>query len=84
MASNDGEYAGVLYKQRQGTCHRCGWKGTVSKVGRSDRKRLQTGRQYGRLCPDCASELVQAKHSGGTAAQAPPSNVRAIRDSDVA
>jgi hypothetical protein len=84
MASRDSDTSGILYKQRHGTCHRCGWKGSVSKVGRSDRKRLGIDREYGRLCQDCASDLARNKHGNQPATQRPHSNIRVIRDSDVA
>lgn len=47
-----------MRKQRYGTCHRCGWKGSVSKVDRQDRKQLGTGRTFGRLCDDCVDDLL--------------------------
>jgi hypothetical protein len=84
MASRDSNQDGILYKRRNGTCHRCGWKGSVSKVGRNDRKRLGIDRQYGRLCEDCASDLARNKRGGDSATGHPHSNIRVIRDSDVA
>jgi hypothetical protein len=53
---------------RYGTCHRCGWKGPVAKVGRQDRKRLLTGRALGRLCDACINDLLrrQAAPAGQT------------------
>jgi hypothetical protein len=41
-----------------GVCHRCGWKAQVIKVHRVDRKRMGTGRDYGRLCDECVNHLV--------------------------
>jgi hypothetical protein len=67
-------------KQRHGTCHRCAWSGHVSKLGRSDRKRLDIARRYGRLCPNCAADLVrqQATTKSGQA------KLKAVRPRDVA
>jgi hypothetical protein len=59
MSHGDG--AGELGKQRQGTCHRCGWRGPVAKVSRRARKRLSIGNEYGRLCADCSGDLVKAQ-----------------------
>jgi hypothetical protein len=47
---------------RRGVCHRCGWRETVTRVGRRDRKVLGTGQHYGRLCGDCRVDLT-AGHS---------------------
>jgi len=84
MASRDANTIGILYKQRYGACHCCGWKGAVSKVGRTDRKRLHIDRQYGRLCEDCAADLARSKHGRHSVTQLSQSNIRVIRDSDVA
>ena len=54
-------------KRRYGTCHRCGWKGAVAKVGQHDRKLLKTGRTFGRLCDECVSDLLGAETPAGTA-----------------
>jgi hypothetical protein len=45
---------------RQGTCHRCGWGGMVGRFSRNERRQLPTGRDYDRLCTDCASDLTRS------------------------
>lgn len=45
-------------KHRDGVCHRCGWARPVSTVGRADRRRMGTGRAFGRLCDDCIDYLL--------------------------
>ena len=47
-------------KARPGVCHRCGWKGMVSKISRSDRQTVEVDRSVSRLCHECASDLVRA------------------------
>lgn len=49
---------GRMRKQRPGVCHRCGWAGPVSRLGRADRRPMTTGKEFGRLCPDCVDYLV--------------------------
>ena len=44
--------------RRPGVCHRCGWKGPVSRVTRADRRRLKTGRAFSRICDDCIATLL--------------------------
>lgn len=61
------EEAGRPRKQRSGACHRCGWKRPVSKIGRNDRRRLQTGRSFGRLCDECIDDLIRQLSAGGDA-----------------
>ena len=75
---------GRLYKQTSGVCHRCGWRGPVSKVGRNDRKHLHIDRSYGRLCADCASDLL--RHQSGQPAHqaARKTRLKLHRDRDVA
>jgi hypothetical protein len=46
------------YRERPGTCHRCGWRGMVSTVRRRERKHLPSGQSFARLCDDCLHELV--------------------------
>lgn len=41
----------------KGLCHRCGWRGYVTKVRRHDRKLLGIDRAYGRLCQECVGAL---------------------------
>lgn len=43
---------------RPGVCHRCGWNGSVCRVTRGDRRRMKTGRAFGRLCDQCAEALL--------------------------
>ena len=47
--------------QRQGVCHRCGWPGTVGVVRGRDRRILKTGHRFGRLCHDCANDIMRAQ-----------------------
>jgi hypothetical protein len=58
LPMKNGETTGRSRKQRPGTCHRCGWRGNVMKVDRHYRKRLLTGRIYGRVCNGCIIELL--------------------------
>jgi hypothetical protein len=48
-----------LRRQRQGVCHRCGWTNVVGVVRRTDRRRLRTGHQFGRLCYECVVDLAR-------------------------
>jgi hypothetical protein len=50
-----------LRGQRQGVCHRCGWPGIVGEVRHHDRRRLQSGHSYGRLCRECVNDLHRAQ-----------------------
>lgn len=68
-------------KRRYGTCHRCGWKGSVARVDRHDRKRLRTGRTFGRLCEECASELLETQALPG---EAKPGRRKFVRNRHVA
>jgi hypothetical protein len=65
-------------------CHRCGWKGVVGRVRRRERKHMQSGRAYGRLCQECVADLVRA----GSAARTPQGSglvrLTVVRDRDVA
>jgi len=65
-----------------GVCHRCGWRGPVAKVGRADRKRLHTGRTFGRLCDDCVNDLLHQQD--GSVNQRKPARLRSVRHRDVA
>ncbi len=80
MSPEDG--SSHLYKQRYGVCHCCGWKGPVSKVGRHDRKRLNIDRAYGRLCSDCAADLLL--HRSGASTAGGDRTLKAVNDRDVA
>ncbi len=69
-------------KQRYGVCHRCGWKGPVAKVGRRQRKQLNTGRIFGRICDDCVNELLNQNAS--PAGQKKPARLKSVRNRKVA
>jgi hypothetical protein len=47
-------------ESRPGVCHRCGWKGMVTKISRSARQAMEEERPVRRLCHECASDLVRA------------------------
>jgi hypothetical protein len=49
--------------QRQGVCHRCGWRGIVGKLERRDREILKSAQHYGRLCQECVSDVFQTAPS---------------------
>ncbi len=68
-------------KRRYGTCHRCGWKGAVTRVGRHDRKRLNTGRTFGRLCEECVSDLLGTERAPG---EAKPTRRKFVKNRHVA
>ena len=53
-----------LGKERGGVCHRCGWSGPVTRIGRADRRRMRTGRAFGRLCSDCVDDLLDIGSAG--------------------
>jgi hypothetical protein len=46
------------HRHRRGVCHRCGWRGSVAKVGRRNRALLRTDRACGRLCDECVEDLL--------------------------
>ena len=69
-------------KQRYGTCHRCGWRGSVVRVTRRDRKRSLGDRTFTRLCEDCVDELL-GRH-GTPEGQSRLVRRRSIRHRDVA
>jgi hypothetical protein len=50
----------VVGEGTPGVCHRCGWKTLVARIGRRERKLLMTGWLYGRLCHECAHDLVSS------------------------
>ena len=54
-----------LRRHRFGVCHRCGWKGLVSRVGREDHRQIGMGRAFGRLCDDCFDALLGAPLAEG-------------------
>jgi hypothetical protein len=43
---------------RYGVCHRCGWKGPVTKIHVTTRIVQPSVRGYGRLCADCRILLL--------------------------
>ncbi len=49
------------HRHRQGVCHRCGWRGSVSKVGRRRRAQFRTSQVYGRLCDECVEDLLRGE-----------------------
>jgi hypothetical protein len=55
----------------------------VSKVGRNDRKHLHIDRSYGRLCADCASDLLR-QESGQQVHAARKIKLKLHGDRDVA
>jgi hypothetical protein len=72
---------GTASGQRSGTCHRCGWRGMVSTIGRRQRRRLGTS-EFGRLCDECVSDLLAAK--AAPELQPVPSKRRFVRNRHVA
>jgi len=54
---------------RPGVCHRCGWSGPVSRVTRADRRRLKTGRAFGRVCDECIDTLLGREQADAAASQ---------------
>jgi len=75
-----------LRHQRPGVCHRCGWKGTVGKLRRVDRKHLSpTGDSYGRLCAECLTDLFRAPSTvQSNPARLGPVKLSVMRDRHVA
>jgi hypothetical protein len=55
-------------RTRSGVCHRCGWRGSVTKVTRSDRRHMQIGRSFGRVCAECLELLLGADAGVGAVA----------------
>jgi hypothetical protein len=78
------EDGGRLHRQTVGACHRCGWRGPLSKVTRQDRKRLALGRTYGRICRDCALDLSISAISDDTSVRTGTATLKAVHDRDVA
>ena len=81
---SQGDSRGRLEKRREGTCHRCGWSGKVSKVSRKRRKGLSIGRKYGRLCPDCVTDLTNSGTGGQGSSKAGHAKLKSVQDRDVA
>lgn len=73
MTSDKSE--GGQFRSRRGVCHRCGWKGSVTKLARRERARLGT-KEFGRLCSDCVGDLVRI---ASAPVKAPMGQIRAIR-----
>ncbi len=65
-------------------CHRCGWKGVVGRVSRRDRKHMQSGHAYGRLCQECVADLVREASVARTTKGSGPVRLTVVRDRDVA
>jgi hypothetical protein len=72
----------VARRPRYGTCHRCGWKGPVAKVSRRERRNLEIGRSFGRLCDECVSDLLGAQDATATGVKA--GKLKAVRNRHVA
>jgi hypothetical protein len=51
-----------LRAPRSGVCHRCGWRGMVSRVVDRPRRFRTLAQGYGRLCIDCAADLIPSRH----------------------
>jgi hypothetical protein len=77
-------HADKFEAQRHGTCHRCGWAGPVARVGRSQRRTLAVGLQYGRLCGDCVTDLLHGQTHSVHPGAAIPAWLQAVRDRHVA
>jgi hypothetical protein len=61
-------------KARLRVCHRCGWRASLIKVRRRDRRLLGIGRSFGRLCNECEDELLNRRSAPEVArAQRPTS-----------
>jgi hypothetical protein len=73
MTSDKSE--GGYLRSRRGVCHRCGWKGSVTKLARRERARLDA-KEFGRLCSDCVDDLVRI---ASAPAKASSGQIRAIR-----
>jgi hypothetical protein len=60
-----------LRMPRHGTCHRCGWKGMVGKVGWRDRRRAASPIPFafGWLCDECADEVIGGKSHLGSSGE---------------
>ena len=67
---------------RPGVCHRCGWRGPVTKVTRADRRQMQTGRAFGRICAECRVALLGGSQAAATVSQ--PKKPKLIHRRDVA
>jgi len=52
-----------IQRHRHGVCHRCGWSGSVTKVGRRLRAQFRTSQVYGRLCDECIQDLLRGEGS---------------------
>ena len=59
----------VIYedrKPRPGTCHRCGWRGMVSRVSRHERQELGIDHSVSRVCKECTTDLHMTRKRGMT------------------
>ena len=73
---------GVGGRTRAGVCHRCGWRGPVTKVTRADRRQMQIGRAFGRICAECRVSLLGGDEAA--AANVQPRKPKLIHRRDVA
>jgi hypothetical protein len=60
-----------LLHLRNGTCHRCGWDGPVGRLPRQADGPRSSARKFGRLCAECASDLIQPEEPTVLPEQAP-------------
>jgi hypothetical protein len=81
---SSGEEVQGTPKHHPGTCHRCGWHGPVTKVARRDRKRLHSGKAYGRLCDECVNDLLRQKTEPHGTQSTGRAKLKAVIDRDVA
>jgi len=73
-----------FHRQRHGVCHRCGWSGSVTKVGRRDRSHLKSSQVYGRLCDECIDDLLRDQGPSRGAGEPATGESKATGDLDVA
>ena len=60
----------MFRQQSMGVCHRCGWRGTITKVSRLNAEERELARGFGRICADCLSDLHSVTHSPAPAERA--------------
>jgi hypothetical protein len=51
----------MVHQWRQGVCHRCGWRGSVGKIRRRYRRQLKPLVDFGRLCDDCVTTVLNGQ-----------------------
>ena len=76
------KHANDTRKSRNGTCHRCGWRGQVAKLNRRERRALPDDRNFTRLCDDCLNQLLHARP--GETPVAKSTRLRSVNNRDVA